>query len=839
MKMNILSRLAFKNLKLNKKRTVVTLIGIILAVALICSVTGMAASGRQTLIESAKAGNGEWHFEVQSYAADKLETLRQNRDFKDVKMIYNVGIAILPYEKDVNSAIIMSKGDTKLSDLHFEALEGRLPEKSGEIAVNNALRKELDIKVGETVTLNVADLVPWADGESAPPSVPKTYSVVGVIKNDTNDLYQYAVTAGETSENIEAYVTLKNPTNYKRDIPEAFGFANFDDYYAARRGSSPDSDKSEVKMGDGAIVLNNELLRWEAFSFSDEFIAMFLAVIAVVASIIMLTSVFCIRNSFAISTTEKMKMYGMLASVGATKKQIKKSVFFEAFLMCAVGIPLGILLGVFAVFVLIKSVNALVGDFVMTDIGGAVFSVSFASIAFAALLGFFTVYFSARSSAKRASRVSPIEQLRGTGEVKINSKKLKNPKIIEKLFGTGGVIAYKNLKRSKRKYRTTVISLTVSIFVFISMYSFIGEAFGKTEFYYQNYDYNIDLRSLYNLDETEIEAICRSSTVDDFLIVYRGNDFLIISDEEKINRDDGHLSDNGMNMGLIALDTADFKEYCQKIGVNYKKARQGGILYDYLTFFNTDKKLEEFRRYDYKSGDVIKCQLSDLSDLTGEAQKKDFEISVAGVTHEKPRGYENYYFEGGIMIVEKAQFENVTKFVPDIMTINSNDATATAELIRSFKENVSISNLEEEVRQTKSFSVLVAIFLYGFITVIILIGVTNIFNTITANMELRQKEFAMLKSIGMTKKEFNRMVNLETLFYSSKSLLYGTVLGLLGAYAVHLAFAEGIQTAFVFPFVPIIISIIFVFVLVFLIMQYSVRKINKQNVIETIRKENI
>ena len=134
---------------------------------------------------------------------------------------------------------------------------------------------------------------------------------------------------------------------------------------------------------------------------------------------------------------------------------------------------------------------------------------------------------------------------------------------------------------------------------------------------------------------------------------------------------------------------------------------------------------------------------------------------------------------------------------------------------------------------------IIKIFLYGFITVITLIGVTNIFNTITSNMELRQKEFAMLKSIGMTKKEFDRMINLETIFYSTKSLIYGIALGLIGTFVLYKAFSIKIEKGIYIPINPIIISIIAVFILVFAIMRYSMSKINKQNIIETIRNENI
>ncbi len=170
--------------------------------------------------------------------------------------------------------------------------------------------------------------------------------------------------------------------------------------------------------------------------------------------------------------------------------------------------------------------------------------------------------------------------------------------------------------------------------------------------------------------------------------------------------------------------------------------------------------------------------------------------------------------------------------------IQSENPDKLEESIEKIDQNIIIRNMAKKVKEEKAMILVTKIFLYGFIAVITLIGVTNIFNTITSNMELRQKEFAMLKSIGMTKKEFNRMINLETIFYGSKSLLYGIILGMIGTYFLYLAFSIKNNT-FLFPVAAIAISAIAVFILIFVIMKYSVGKINKQNTIDTIRKENI
>ena len=134
---------------------------------------------------------------------------------------------------------------------------------------------------------------------------------------------------------------------------------------------------------------------------------------------------------------------------------------------------------------------------------------------------------------------------------------------------------------------------------------------------------------------------------------------------------------------------------------------------------------------------------------------------------------------------------------------------------------------------------IIAIFLYGFIIVIALIGVTNIFNTITTNIELRKGEFAMLKSVGMTNHEFNRMIFLESFFYCIKSLLIGLPIGIIISYTIYNVLIGQMELKYVLPYKGIIISICVVFVLIFTLMKYSVSKTKSNNIIETIRNENI
>lgn len=581
------------------------------------------------------------------------------------------------------------------------------------------------------------------------------------------------------------------------------------------------------------------------FAFSDSTVQMLYTVATIVIGIIIFTSVFCIRNSFAIATTEKMKMYGMLASVGATKKQIKKNVIFESLCLGLIGIPIGIVSGIFAVFVLMKIVNSIAGEILLENVDGIIVKVTFLPVLISVLLSFITIYLSSISSARRASKASPIDLLKNSENIKIKSKKLKAPFIISKIFKTGGELAYKNLKRSRKKYRTTVISITISIFVFITMNVVVTNMFDLSDQYYKDLDYNVRLYLRGN-KQSDVDKIKKVNYIDECFALYENEKNLKIFDLDKINEiEEIELNEDSIydkeqkrsiptgngkysNLYLVALDSNDFQKYVQKIGANPDKLKEKGILCDDYLYYKDDKQIET-RRYKYNVGETV----------TGKLGDKEISIKVGFISKERPYGIEGSYYGGGYLVVNKDEFKNI-EFLPAYMCIDSNNPDSLINEIKSLNiDDIGYLNLEEQVREQRSMSIIVKIFLYGFITVISLIGVTNIFNTITSNMELRKREFASLKSIGMTKKEFNRMINLETIFYSSKSLIYGITLGLLGTFALYKAFSVKIETGMYIPVKPIIISILAVFILVFIIMRYSMSKINKQNTIETIRNENI
>ncbi len=839
--------LSIKNLKLNKKRTIGTIIGIILCTALICATSGLFTSFRKSLIDRTVSENGYYHIALSKLDMSDVKNLELNKDISKINLINDLGRSYVSNEGDPIMNVYSASSET-LSYLKYNIIKGVFPKNNNEILLSEKASQVLNASVGDKVTLEVGtrmrdgfvlnDYSPYFDNEEKlVNTTTKEYKVTGIV-NRYYSSGKYAITTDTTSDNIKAFITLKNPRNYKKSISELLGIKSYDDL-------SFHSEKTLYYLDE----LNYSLLRWESFAFGDSTISMLVGIVIVIIIIIMISSIFCIRNSFSIATTEKKRLYGMLLSIGATKKQIRESVLIDALILSIIGIPLGIISGVLANYILVLITNYFFSSF-NTKI---IFDISIFGIIISIMLSFITVILSSLSSLYRASNVSPIENLRSNNDIKITKKSVNSPKIINKIFKTGGVLAYKNLKRSKKKYRTTVISLTISIFVFISLNAFIKESLFITYSFYTDLDYNVEAYSFNSIENFDSSSLDIREDVDKIYKLYRG-DSITLDNFDNINVvEKGQIpkycskcsleySDyeceqmkeeckNFRNMQVVFLDDNTFIEYTKKLKINYNEAKDKGILADYYKTYDSDiNKYKVIRNFKYKKGDIVKG-------YAGE-DNKYIEIPIYYVTDIKPYGLENSYSIGGYLVLNKDYLGYNEIFLEGVMYKSSNPSKLV-KTIENINSDISVSNYDEEAKSEKGIIIVISIFLYGFITVLTLIGLTSVFNTITSNMELRRKEFASLKSIGMTKKEFNRMIRLETLFYSIKSLIYGITLGIITSIIIHKIINNNIIIEYELPIKAIVISIIFVFTIIYIIMKYSMNKINEKNIIETIRNENI
>lgn len=851
--MKVLNDLSIQDLKLNKKRSIVIIIGIILSTALICGVAGLVTSFQKTMVDTAKEGQGNYHTIFYNVPKDELKYIEENREVKDYFLSEELGYSYLPNPKNVEETPIVnviSMNDKFIENMSVNLKGGRLPENDTELAISTRINEKFNTnyKVGDTITLNINETE-----QNMENGIPKTYKIVGIIERPILAIESYDVdwfTAITKMQNVNKKANIAVLYNKPKDyIKNTENINNMTKTENNEDGVSFSGLSNKYKSYKYNLMVNKELLAYEGASLDDETLKTIYGLGAFIIGIVLVSSVFVIRNGFEISITERLKQYGMLSSIGATKKQIKKSVYFEGFILGLIGIPLGILSGVFAIYILVNVVNYILKDYI-SEGTLLTYSMSWIAIAISAFVSIITIWLSCKKSAKKASKVSPIEAIRNSEDVKLKAKKVKCPKIITKIFKTGGEIAYKNLKRSKKKYRTTVISIIVSIVIFISISSFIQYGFKMSEAYYTEMNYNYMVFMQENEDDKEeykiLEDISKLPDAGECSI-NKSNVLTMNMDEKhkaelteygKEIKERFYNEENGVRIdeiNVISLSKEAYERYVSKLGGDYEKYKNGAILIDKNINTNNDGKKIQGNIYTWKKGDII----------TGKINDTQYNIEILAKTEEIPAGVNILYNPDAFIIVSE-DFINKVGYKTIALYSNSKDAYKLDEEVKKYKQENNITdntiqtfNMEESARAENAIVLVISIFLYGFIGVITLIGITNIFNTITTNMNLRKKEFAMLKSIGMTKKEFNRMIRLESIFYGLKSLIIGIPIGTILSYGMYTVFRNNMEMEYVLPYKSIVISIVFVAVIIGIIMKYSMSKINKQNVIETIRNDNI
>lgn len=886
--MQILNRLTIRNLKLNKRRTIVTIIGIIVATALLTAVATMAVSLKESVTLRSKKVNGDFHLLLYDMTDKEKESVINNRQVESYYETHEVGYGVL--DGCVNDSkpyvYIEALDSDTFEKAEINVTSGRLPEDDSEIVISSHIKTNGGVKynLGDKITFDIGDRTyngkklyqndTYREDEQLEAKQTKTYKVVGIC-----DRLPY----GEEPRTAPGYsvITLANKADTslnKSDIYLRFNKKALKDRYdltadilgvdktlfnKLNSGKLEDKEIQTLKSQldkTHSYYINNSLIKYEAFY--DSSVAFVYNMAAVVMVIIIITSAVCISNSFAISINQKTKQYGMLASIGATPRQIRKNVFFEAAFMGVIGIVAGIGGGLSASYILVVLSNKMLIDTFEMSI---VYAPSLLGVLLSIVLAIVTIVLSALVPAIRASRMSPIMAINHSEDIKIKSKSLKTPKLIGKVWGEGGVLAYKNMKRNKRKYRVITISIALSVSTFIALYGFMSLLTESVNRYAND---KIDLRvymSSYksmSVDEANkkvsniVNRINNETNITDFTFA-RGfyaslkDEPKYSSDYKEVNKYEAGLAENnGYYISIISLGNEEYGKYIKKLGISKETAQSGGILVDNTyQYINNGNDIKYFNIYDgYKAGDVLTYRIdtSNSSKSLDNSKSSDdttlYDIRIVALSNERPFGYDNAYTSYGYLIVSDDYMNRIDTKNTDstLLNINCDDPDKAQDiLVNEFNIGQNyIFNAAQERRNDEKLILTMKIFLYGFIAIVSLIGITNIFNTVTTGMELRGKEFAMLQSIGMTKKEFDKMIRLESVFYGSKALIIGVVSGTILSYVIYISAGES-QLKYTLPLLAIVMSVIVVIILLLGIMKYSIAQIRKQNIIETIRNENI
>ena len=848
--MSILNDLTIKNLKLNKKRTIVTIVGIILSTALMVGIGLLFSSFQDYMIRETISYNGKYEAEYGDVSLDKLNSI----DKKDFSYFYQkpIGFSKFDSANEYKPYIYISSVDKEyFNELHL--ISGRFAENDSELVISNHINTNggASYKIGDIITLKYGERViegvntlannEYYEEETLNIVGEKTYTIVGIVERS----------------NFEDY-SASGYSTFTLDMNDKDGTANVFVMFNNKKKIIKQSEDLAKKLGyNNAISYNSTLLALYGESTYGNIMKSMITMIVIMLSLVSIGCIVVIYNSFAISVMERKKEFGLLSSIGATKKQLSYTVFFEALIEGIIGIILGICGAYIGIGTVILIINNLIGDILVLKLN-LVTNIVF--IIIPVIFMILVIFISALVPSRRAAKVSPIEAIRQNDDIKINKKKIKTGKLVNKLFGIEGEIALKNIKRNKKKYRVTIVSLFISIVLFISFSSYMNYTIDTASSVMGEvpYDYQIS----YFGDDNDIDAldkiseIIKSNDVKEY-VSYSASNLSIIGNyiysDKYLDFYKSAYGDDGIKaltnlkyqyISIYILDDISYNKYKELIGLDkdsvillnkFKGVSYGNnkrVNYDIPVINNGDINIK-ICNFDDNDEDV---------DTTKYCNKKIDNIFITNKSFDLIEEFS--YMSDFKLIVNKKLYDNIsdsgTHYTQyNIISDNTDNIDKLTKELDKY-DNVNYTNVKESMKQANNMILVVKILMYGFIGLITLIGVTSVFNTISTSMALRKREFAVLRSIGLTRKGFNKILFFESLFFGLKSLIYAIPVSLGVTIIIHYALADMMSiNSIVIPWKAIIISIVSVFVIVLLTMMYSTSKIKKHNIIEQIREENI
>ena len=905
--MNILHKVTLETLKKNRVRTVVTIIGIMLSAAMICAVTTFVSSMRNYIYEYMVWSNGNWHGMLQEAEWEVYTEVTGDNRVEGVAYGQLLGYAKVDSRNEFKPYLFVMGGDKKSfrETMPIHITSGTYPANSGEILLPEHLKTNggVTYQIGDTLTLELGERVlagEYVLGQHSPCYIStkdgdkpngeelivresRTYTVVGFYERPVFEPY---TAPGYTA------ITVTDDT---------LGAYKYDIYFRAKDASDTNSIYMEyIRSYELGGTTNGDVLMAEGVIYYDGFSTALYSLAIIALALILFGSVSLIYNAFSISVSERTKQFGLLSSIGATRHQMKHMVLFEALAVSAVGIPLGIAVGIGGIAVTLQLIGDRFSTFFDYDAPMRV-SVSLLSVVVACVVALVTVLISAWLPSRRAMKVSAVEAIRQQQDIRLRKKPVKTSKVTYFFFGLPGVLATKHYKRNRKKYRATVASLFMSIVLFVSTSAFTDALLQSVDMGSGGGSFDLRVSAHAGLLENgstmsraELAAQIRALKSVDAAACAEGYGLYMTMALE-------HLAPSvqsklqHLNTGGIFEDTEEASVRVNVVFVDDEAFRQ--LLWenklDEAKYMNPEAPLaigvDVSVMFDHEAGKYIQLDLLQDHDATLHAEyAREIDGYIYHGTKETADGRMLHHYvreddDTELLLTEEEAIRHLTMDVGHTIkklpyfAVNSEmltmiypqshfnavmQDTLAARYASSYiyvqaeehlkAENeirdllmqhdltkLSVYNAAAADEEERNIVLILRVFAYGFTVLLSLISAANVFNTISTNIHLRRREFAMLKSVGMTAGGFNRMMCFECLLYGSRALLWGLPVSGVVSYIIWLAASDGFEYAFALPWGAMGTAALCVFAVVFVTMLYAMSKIKKDNPIDALKNENL
>lgn len=948
-------KLSWKNLMLNKNRTITTLIMIIITVATFAGISIMYESAIKGLEQTFKETKGDYHIAVKNVDKDYNKDLLEADNVKEVNEYYTIskGVSRKGIEKDITKEKgkeyleklsdeereaeiqkVMSKlkkskwyiqkyelnkneGDyakqqeeTKkneqiilnpylgldilgvnkedLKGYNFRLIDGRFPENENEIMLQRSSKTSKYIfNLGTTLTMNG-----------------KEYKVVGYVNNvfDSNEskLDIGILKIASTEEKKEALNKIQSI--YIKDIGKRVK--------ATAEGISQ-TLKEDPKNKDISMAVNKNLLRLQNAnlqgyeSSTDNVLSTLEMMRNVLIGIVAISGIIIMYNSFNLSLVERRKQYGILKSLGIKNSSLYIMILFEALVLSVLGIVIGYLCGMLGDYLVIGYINDTLVN-VIKSMGVEkdlqiflIYTTNIHAFYIVAISTTITVLLAAMIPAIKSTRISPIENIRGKDDYVVNTKKVKTSNISKKILGVEFDLARKNMKRAKKRFRVATLSLSIAfilLFVIGTLGTQINNQIGLLEVQTNAIFKNGNIVEMDHINITDKkDPKDKKYTEQNFqdMVKFATEEYkkeLEKKDSLKVNRviladtmrtlkqiDTKNdliktLSDSYLNNTFKRTDDKARQEVKEKIAIqvvnnkNYNKQDKYNLnnIKDNEMYLSNVSIVEE-------NGTLVEKPIFDESKIIGkeiEINGKKIKIVKAPVNSELLltassgttflTGYVNEKTLSEVMRNDKDLFGFRIFYQSDLKGDKKIEDITKKQYQLNFEKKYDFAKLQMftegvltpagVIGMIKGMITIFQLLLYGFLILVILMSVVNIFTTITINILLRSRELAILKSVGMSDKQFDKMLRGENYIACLRSIIFGIVVSLILLFLTKFVIDKGkvnIDFKFIMDilgsinYIALIISIIIVYVITFISTLFAKKSIRSQDIVEVIRRDNI
>lgn len=800
----VIKRITKKSLKTNKVRNSFAIIAVILTTFMISSVFSIGVS----FIKNYKSMNiriqgGLENSSLNNPSENQIKGIKELNLSKTIGYEINAGRVSLDSLSENKTKIILKYKDKENFEKQYKPaisdIEGRYPTKENEVMVSKKtldLLNKSELRIEDTLEVPIK-----VNGED----LEKEFLISGVYRD-------YAIV-----EDTGYILVSESFLNTNKLTLEKDG-SLFIEIKEEVKDSAPDILEKEIKIKD-----NQEF----SFSYditedlSDTTLSTVLLLGAIVLFIIF-SGYLLIYNVLYIGVNKDINFYGLLKTIGASPKQIKKIVKGQATRLSLVGIPIGLVLGGLVSFLIVPiSMGTL---FSGSESSAMPTKVSFNPLIFigATLFSLITVKLSCRKPAKIAGNISPTEALKYTG-ISVNGRKFRKTTSGGKLYK----MAWYNVFRERKRALIVFLSLFMGIVTFLSVTTFLGgvkvqnyiDKYVKQDFSLQNINGEED-----RISEDIIEKISNIEGVEE---VYKTNESILYLEKED------NLVIEALNVVYkrFGMTEDDVNKYLED-SKNYPYFMSSSVigieddLIDKIYKENKDKfDLEAF-----KNGELVLLD----SWFYGENYKElNEEITIKNPEDGETKNYNAVIIKDDTGLIPPSlptplgipsiymSYEFLRELDKTAInyTLDINvDEVYEGEINREVKKISKATGLwfdskSEKTKEFNSSQVVMNVLGGGISIILIFIGVLNFINIMITGVNARLKELAILESIGMTKKQIKRMLTLEGAYYGIITTVITMTVGNLIIYFIGTSMKNIVDYAvFEYPLIQIIIVIILIFV---------------------------